>query len=138
MHKHLQEFAAILGWPELIGYQHRVDSPSSNYHGRLVKWYESGSLERLLFQINEQPCLCAAVFALRYRICSGWHAFDYSTRSSRIRAEAARLAPWLARCNFDGVNARRAFRIQHPECSNYSLKRVRDCGLPFDGLKRAH
>ena len=117
----LNEFARCLGWSELRRFEHIVQSRDKD-DGKLIVWYESGNFNDLLFQINEQPRFCAAVYAIRFRICAGWHEFRGPSNSREMKNEATRLESWLHRRWFETIEGRRAFRKRHPECSNFTLR----------------
>ena len=61
----------------------------------------TGGRNDLFLQINESPpgqtaTYAAAVYAIRYRIFTGWHKFRLSDSDDDLRREMARLAAWLA------------------------------------------
>jgi hypothetical protein len=128
----LKQFAALLGWGELEQFQHAVRNVPGLKGEVLITWYESGSFEDILFQINELPSLCAAVYAVRFRICTGWHAFELHGDLSSLRAETDRLDEWLNRRWFDTIEGRRTFRKRHPECAGYTLTKLRKQGPPHE------
>jgi hypothetical protein len=133
----LAKFAAALGWPGLHIFQHRWldgDTPV------VTTWYESGNSggfqSDFFLQINESPSgqICAyvgAVYAIRYRICSGWHAFTLYDTAEQQAAEASKLDAWLHRRWYDTLKMRREFRRLHPECANFSWSRIRSDGPPY-------
>lgn len=109
--------AEALGWPKPKRLTHAIAAESRSVE---IVWFESGSHRTALLQINLRPRLRAAVYALRYRIFTGWH--DISLR----RAE--QLASVLGLANFATLEGRRAFRRRHPVFSCWSWDRIR--GLP--------
>jgi hypothetical protein len=132
----LRAFARRLGWPALRCHQHVWEDGNL-----LVTWYESGktdgSRNDLFLQINECPIgqtatYTAAVFAIRYRICTGWHSMRLERDGNGHLREADRLEPWLHRRWFESLLNRREFRRLHPECSGWSWKRVREERLPYE------
>ena len=120
----------MLGWPDLRIYQHNcVDDGSPT----VTTWYESGQSDGqrsdFFLQINESPqgqalTYVGAIYAMRYRICSGWHRFKLSDSIEGV-------APWLHRRWYDTLVMRRQFRSLHPECDNYSWARIRTQGPPY-------
>lgn len=136
----LSDFAEALGWDGL-----RSFSKIFNDTGQVVVWHEAGdanySRTHCALQINHYPLrsvdtFSAAVYGIRYRICSGWHAFACRD-SCEARLEAQRLHPWLHREWFQSAERRRAYRLAHRECVGYTWKRLRDFGEPHypDGVK---
>jgi hypothetical protein len=133
----LAQFAAALGWPDLRIYQHR------HLEGDVVTvttWYESGVSEGLrsdfFLQINEAPAgqsliYAGAVYAMRYRLCSGWRPFALHDSAEQQAVEVAQVGEWLHRRWYDTVEMRREFRRLHPECANYSWRRIRKQGPPY-------
>lgn len=129
----LQRFAAMLGWRSLREWTHVVkDDEGSPSAGSVIRWYESGSMERMFLQINEAPCYQASVYAMRYRLCTGWHAFTLHGDARRMAEEAAKLEPWLHHRWFTTIEKRREFRRLHPECCNYTWRRLRQSGPPYE------
>lgn len=126
----LNEFASFLGWSELQPFEHTECSDDKD-DGKVIVWYESGDFDDLLFQIDEQPRFCAAVYAIRFRICAGWHEFAGPSSSEQLRNEATRLDAWLHRRWFATLDGRREFRRRHPECAGYTLTKLRRDGPPY-------
>ncbi len=129
MPPYLLVLARRLGWDEPTRHEYVVRSPDVEVAARII-WFECGSSDDVLLQINTNPALHAGAFAVRYRICTGWHAIDPLTTEVDVAREAARLEPWLARHWFTTTADRRRFRQAHPECSGYSWKRLREEGPP--------
>ncbi len=124
----------LLGWSDLKTQEHVVKNSSEGARkGKIIRWYECGSHDNVLLQINECPQYSAAVYAIRYRICTGWHIFYPYKNVSKLRKEAERLREWFWVGWFSTVQNRRAFRRRHPECARYSWRRIREEGLPHDG-----
>ena len=131
----LQQWAMWLGWPELT--VHHQEVPGGEPSGTSVKmvcWYTCGSYDDVVLQINEDPRWQAAVYAVRYRICTGWHGFQITGDRRRLRDEARRLESWMHRRWFVTLEGRRAFRVRHPECAGYTWKRLREEGPPKEGV----
>ena len=135
----LQRFASLLGWSPLRVYQHTVDDDPAQPSSYVVTWYESGDCGNprtdCFLQINEDPVgqtttYTGAVYAIRYRLCTGWHRFTMHTNQNDMTTEASRVAEWLHRDWFDTITKRREFRKLHPDCDGYSWKQIRDVGPP--------
>lgn len=121
------------GWPGLRRLRHVIDADvPSVLRRQAIEWYESGSMANILLQINSDPSYHAAIFAIRYRICPGWHAFSLSRSEKRQQSEAQRLESWLGRRWFESLDLRREYRRMHPECAGYSFKKLREVGPPYD------
>jgi hypothetical protein len=141
----LARFSAALGWPGLRIFQHRYldgDAPV------VTTWYESGESggfrTDFFLQINEAPSgqtltYVGAVYAMRFRICSGWHPFTLYDTAEQQAVEASKVDVWLNRRWYDTLGMRREFRRLHPECANYSWARLRRQGPPYsqDGMATA-
>ncbi|MBX3413442.1 MAG: hypothetical protein KF708_12200 [Pirellulales bacterium] len=128
----LEHFASLLGWHDLRSRNHLFDDWTR------VVWYESGHAtggrQYFALQINEHPigstdCFAAAVHCLKYRICSGVHSFPCRTLRE-AQSEAKRLHTWLYHAWFATPAARRDYRIAHPECAEYSWRKLREQGKP--------
>lgn len=124
MYEQLKQMADLLGWDDLQKRRHEM--PSEAVAEEIV-WYETAPLVKGVYlQINVIPDLRAAVYAIRYRICSGWHQFELCDDSEKLELEAQRLGTWCHRSWFESVARRRQYRQLHPECSNWTWKRVRE------------
>ena len=139
----LRTFARRLGWSQLRCYQHLWEE-----RNLLITWYESGnndgSLRSDLFlQINESPIgqtatYTAAVYAIRYHICTGWHSMKLGPDAQPLASEVERLDSWLHRRWFESLANRRQYRGMHPECTGWSWKRIRHERLPYDVVDATH
>jgi len=107
----------------------------------LITWYESGnndgSRSDLFLQINESPIgqtatYAAAVYAIRYHICTGWHSMKLGPNAQPLDSEVERLDSWLHRRWFESLANRQQYRMMHPECTGWSWKRIRHERLPYD------
>lgn len=133
----LQQFARALGWSRLRMFQHTLqDAPGKS---KIITWYESGFNDggklALFLQINEHPIgtlrtYNAAVYAMRYRMCTGWLPFRLTAALQHDPNESECLAGRLHRKWFQTIEARREFRVKHPECVGYSWKRIGEIGPP--------
>lgn len=145
----LKSFARSLGWSPLKMSQHVLPAEEMTAPvkkaGRqpaetLVTWYESGEAagkrSDLFLLISECPMgqshtYTAAVYATRYRICTGWHSFRLTAKLASDPVEIKRLDGWLHRRWFETLANRQEFRERHPECANYSWERIQTEGLPY-------
>ena len=143
--RQLQKFTRLLGWQSPLRLcQHRVggkDAPA-DLQGSLITWYEvgksTGGRYDCFLQINESPqgqtiTYTGSVYAIRYRIWTGWHEFRLFNRNDDLGREATRLATWLARDWFATFEKRRAFRQAHPECEGHSWRTIRRSGMKTGG-----
>ena len=127
----LRQWAAWLGWPDLVVHHQEVPSGEQSRHSvETMCWYTCGSYDDVILQINENPSWQAAVYAIRYRICTGWHSFEFTAQKTRLRDEAKRLESLLHRRWFVTLDGRRAFRTRYPEYTGYTWRRLRESGPP--------
>lgn len=127
--KQLARLAGLLEWPELRTHRHRE-----------ITWYVSGQCEGgrndLFLQFNHTPkghdSYVGAVYAIRFRICTGWHPFTLKANEQPIEQVANQLEGWLRRRWFSAQPLRRTYRRMHPECAGYSWRRIRAEGLPYE------
>jgi hypothetical protein len=132
----LRKFAKHLGWRSRLQlYQHHIDEREAAWKGleRVVTWYEAaGSTDGksdFFLQFNETPqgqtvTYSGAVYAIRYRIFTGWHDFQLFASDYDLKREAERLVEWLAYDMFSTIETRRVFRKAHPECAGYTWRRI--------------
>ena len=119
----VDRFARLLGWPRPRTYRHRIPKGTPGCpQGRLIRWHESEPQEGVSLIINEAPTWCAAVYAIRYRLCSCFREFDFH---GDLRLDADRLRTLLGIEWFDSPERRREYRQAHPECSGWTWKRIR-------------
>jgi hypothetical protein len=127
----LKRFAERLGWRGVCANRHVIDRTAELARcGQVIRWYDCGSYDDILLQINEGPTWYACVYAIPYRLCSGWHAFRLFPGSARLDNEADRLWDFLARDWFSSRDGRRLYRDLHPECTGYTWRRFRNEGTP--------
>jgi hypothetical protein len=130
MHEKLGKLASLLGWPRLTRWQHRIREGVGDHSEQVVVWYDGGSVDDVLYQINLAPWPHAGVYAVRYRLCTGWHRVRSLKNSAMVKAEAMRLEEWLHARWFTTVEGRRAFRRLHPDASGWSWRRIREGKVP--------
>jgi len=131
--KCLRRFTLLLGWHDLRARCHEIktNNREKQPYENVIRWYESGALDDIYFQINDSPCWCAAVYAIRFRICTGWHKFILSENDITIISESQRLHSLLAREWFVSLEATRRFRVAHPDCTGWTWKRLGEYGPPY-------
>ena len=127
---YVRKLSLLLGWTELRRCRHTIKEAGSI--DTVIMWYESGSLDDLLLQFNTQPSLCAEAFAMRFRICSGWHRVRFSRERKGLAQDVLILSDWLHRSWFESLEGRREYRRKHPECANYTWRRLRTEGPPHE------
>jgi hypothetical protein len=105
----------------------------------LRHYFSIGDMDDPVYvQVNLQgaahPLLAMiGVYAMRYRICSGWHGVLLHESAERLMREADAAAAWVAQEHFASATARRAYRTAHPECGGWSWKRIRaEAGPPYE------
>jgi hypothetical protein len=135
----LEKWIRLLGWrTHLRMYRHVIDDDASSHLRReVITWYETGPAtggrDHFCLQINEAPqgqmaTYEASVYAIRYRICTGWHRFRLYWTDEKLKREAKRLGEWLHRQWFASLEGRRRFRQAHPECAGYTWTKIRNEG----------
>lgn len=124
-HSHaIQSAFQFFGWP--VAKFHDRTLPD----GSTICWYESDD-GYIMSQINLSPLVHMGVFALRYRLCCAWIRLPVPENDAGQSRVWASLRGLLHYDNFSTLNGRRNYRIHHPECNNYSWKRIREIGPPF-------
>lgn len=105
----------------------------------IVHYFTIGEMDEPLYvQVNlhgeAHPLLAmTCVYAMRYRLCSGWHGVLLHESPAELLAEADGAACWLAREHFTSAAARKAYRAAHPECRGWSWRRIREeAGPPYE------
>jgi hypothetical protein len=91
----------------------------------------------LFLQINESPSgntkdFVGAVYALEYKLCTGWRRFAFPDTNATLRDAVARTNDWLNRKWFTDDELRLQFSKQHPECTGFDWKRIRECPPPHE------
>lgn len=131
-HKRLMKLCHYLGWPTVIEHRHVVARTVPNLRkGQVIRFWYYGDYDTLALHINENPPWYACVYALKYRICTGWHKFYPYKNEDRLRREASRLSEFLSYSFFCTPVQRREFRRRHPECAGYSWRKLREDGPPY-------
>ena len=126
----LNKWAHLLGWGDLHLKQHTLPAEIAHKVGfDVLYWFECGKPSGILLQVNLLPQWQAAVYAMRYRICTGWHNFEFQNEPIR-RREAARLHDVLAAEWFFDQAKRRIYRKMHPEYTGYTWRRLSEEGPP--------
>jgi hypothetical protein len=139
----LRVWSRSLGWKSrLRAYRHWAGRDAKRRLGvEVVRWYECGQSTGGRFdcflQINEYgrphaEQYEAAVYAIRFRLCTGWHRFRLFGDQEKLKREADRLADWLDWKWFGSIDGRRQFRQTHPECTGYSWAKLRRDGPPLE------
>ena len=143
----LEKWTRLLGWRwRLRMYRHVIanDAPRE-LCGKVITWYEAGKSTGgradCFLQINEAPqgqamSYAASVYAIRYRICTGWHEFRLYSTDEALRQEAERLGGWLHWQWFASLERRRTFRKSHPKCVGYSWRKIANEGPPHGSAVR--
>jgi hypothetical protein len=142
----IRKLVGLWGWNRQIRcYKHRFveKHPQARQQGRVLTWYEAGRSmgggDDCFLQINEYPQgqtvkYVGAVYAIRYRIFTGWHKFRLPNKDAHLEREAHRLDEWLNWNWFASIKKRREFRRLHPECTGYTWHRIAQQG-PHDYAK---
>lgn len=125
----LRRFAIGLGWKDLelrqFGFvDKKTDTAviTTHYESRdrsaelLIREFPRG--QYLVYQV--------AVYAIRYRLFSGWHDTRLTRRIECDQHEVRRLAPWVHRRHFSTARGRERYRLLHPECRGFTWDRIRE------------
>ena len=121
----LKQWARLLDWRDLQRNVHVVpEGVPTIPAGRTIVWYTSGDYDDIALDINEEPRLQACVYAMRYRLYTGWHALRLSSEGN-LHREAARLEGVLHRRWFATSEGRRQFRRLHPGYTGYTWCKLR-------------
>ena len=127
---------ALLGWPATT----RNWLPAEIAHDLTsleAAYFTIGEMEQPLYlqanpQFSAHPLLLGvSIYAMRYRLCSGWHGVLLRESPTDLEAEAMLAESWLARRHFESPASRRAYREAHPECAGYNWRRIRREGPPY-------
>ncbi len=131
----LRRFCLGLGWDApLVANRTPEELHDRGKHSLMRYFYTMYETDSpICLQINPQtdlhPRLFAiSIFALRYRICTGWHGFMLDRNMKREIVDVSR---WAHASLFETVGSRKAFRESNPECCDYTWKRIRDFGGPY-------
>jgi hypothetical protein len=137
----IQSFVTALGWEMPRRFEHLTPKTEPGTGRKRLVFYESGDVGTphtdCFIQLNElgiedkHVLLSGAVYAIRYRICTGWHPIRLLADADEAMHVAATLSPWLGRKNFVRYASRRVFRELHPETVGYSWSKVRQLGPPY-------
>jgi hypothetical protein len=79
--------------------------------------------------INDSVCIAVAVYALRFRVCSGW--FPFLIHDDALAPLIPTSENYLHYRNFVSSEAQQSYFDTHPECINYSWQKVRSVGVPY-------
>lgn len=128
----IRRFIRLLGWPRPTYGRHVVrGSLEPKQDGMILRWYDSGNYDYALLEINLQPNVRACVFAIRYRLCTGWYEISPLISDHCLQNEVQRLDEYLAYKWFSSNKNRHRYRLLHPECSGWTWKRLRSESPPF-------
>ena len=115
-----------LGWPAIKEERRILEPrPERDEPRREIVWYEGHSKHGLTIIINRQPCWNCAVYALRYRLFSGWHEFALGRTSTQLLMEASRLESTVAHEWFATAQGRCEYRKNHPLSAGFTWEKVR-------------
>ena len=134
--RRLDALLALLGWPATT----RCRLPAELAHDLTsleATYFTIGEMDEPLYlqtnpQLGAHPLLFGvSIYAMRYRLCSGWHGVLLRESPTDLEAEAMLAEPWLARRHFDSPASRQTYHEAHPECGGYDWGRVREEGPPY-------
>lgn len=117
----IRKWAASLGWTDLKKWTHSIPHPTGKLPPDLITWFECHLPNGAFLQINLRPRLQAAVYALKFRLFTGWHPISPQERVTRPTTDPLdRLrVKW-----FQTPAARARFRIRYAECAGFTWNKV--------------
>jgi hypothetical protein len=131
------DFIRALAWKKARRLQHTLKLDGGQ---QTIVWYETEKIgdnrTDCFLQVNElghdkNSLYCsAAIYAPRFRICTGWHGVKLTVGCPPAQ-EAMRVCDWLHWQNMSSYRGRRAFRRRHPEAVGYSWAAIRSYGPPY-------
>ncbi|MFO0898912.1 MAG: hypothetical protein U0836_15920 [Pirellulales bacterium] len=126
-----EAFADYLGWPRLELCEHQIPADVQARIGGppAVWWFEATWIPGVWLQLNQHP-VSAAVYAVRFRLVSGWYPLELAS-PDEARREAETLHSRLACEWFTTPAGRKQLRARHPECKGYRWARLREEGPPY-------
>jgi hypothetical protein len=124
------EFSRVLGWGDATRLHYKLPAEvMPDVGGQMIVWYEAGDRRGDCFlQVNLRPTR-AAVYAIRFGVCTGWHEFR-CTSPSAVRFEAVRLAPILHARWLSSPRSLLEYGRRHPLYTGYTWERIRSEGYP--------
>lgn len=122
--KEIRTAVKALGWSNPRMYRARRGDT-------VFTWYESRRSELTFIQVNTTPCICACVYVIEARICSGWHVLFESQQRKVERTISARAQTFLDWNNFKTARTVDRYVRQHPECYGYTLERLQHEREPY-------
>ena len=102
-----------------------------------VYWYQCKKSDGTWLQVNFAPVgqfqtVSAAVYAIRYRICTGFHVVPDGMPGQWKSVERRRVRRYLSRHHVTSRRGRSRFRRANPECYGWTWPRLRGVKLPHD------
>lgn len=134
--KQLNQLAVGLGWGELTEDRRRFEADGLRSACTTISFHcgqNTGGRDNFHFQINPSPhgqsiVFEAAIYAVRYRIYTGWHRFNLSESKVAdllVEFDAMFHIRW-----FESLAARRAYRSRFPQFTGFGWKEIRNAGPP--------
>ena len=126
-----EAFANRWGWSGLALHEHRIPA---DVRGRIggaasVWWFEAALAPSVCLQLNQHR-LSAVVYAVRFRLVSGWYPLELAS-PKQARCEADALHSRLACEWFSTPTGRKQLRARHPECKGYTNAQLGERGAPY-------
>ena len=123
-----RDTVAIARWGQNLGWLD-IKLRKHPYKGDFIYWFEAGSLDSVFFEINFLPVVQAAVYAIPYRICTGWHEIPreiFETVFDRNSSEQKKFS-FLERKCYSSKEERRLLILKYPEF--YGFQWAKEGGL---------
>lgn len=143
-HQAMLAIKTWVGWDteefELGGY----DDHGNRYAFGIVGLHD-GSGNDLFLQFNQvycsdllddSICIAAAVYAMRFNVCSGW--FPFVLNNTNFIPLLSLGSDYLHFRNFTDSQAAQTYCKTFPECGGYSWEKVRTLGVPYSVVSQRH
>lgn len=79
--------------------------------------------------LDDSICIAAAVYAMRFNVCSGW--FPFVLNHTNFFPLLSSSLDYLHLRNFTSSHAAQTYCTLFPECGGYSWEKVRSFGVPY-------
>ena len=79
--------------------------------------------------LDDSICLAAAVYALKFNVCSGW--FPFVLKDTSLIPLMSSALEYLHYSNFSDSRSAQVYCNTFSECGNYSWGKIRSVGVPY-------
>lgn len=129
----VRDLAKGLGWAVPAFYSHEHEPAYAVQYGwKNTVWAVSEISPSFFFQVNLRQMVehgyRLAVYAIRFRICSGWRDIELYPDVKRRRQEIERVTPYFHFRHFETPKSRRNYREMYPYVRDFTWKRIQQEG----------